>query len=333
MQHDRTRAAASRRTRGGLQGAALGRPSDTPGAGTVEQHRASPPSRLRWRRRLEGFLYSFPAWVLLLAVVGVPIVVVFYLSLTSSSLISVGPTRYVGLANYRYDVFSQTFVNALIVTVQLTLLSVIAQFPIGYALAEALHRRVRGYRVFQSVLIVPMLLTPVAVGLMWRLLFDPDLGTVKWLLSFIGSGQHNILGSSSLAIFALVFINAWINIPFVMVMMLAGLGSLPKEPLEAAQIDGASGWRSLAYIKLPLLAPVIVVALLIRVIADFKLFDIIYSVTQGGPGTSTVSVSYLAYERNFSFYLTGEAAATAVAIAVLVLPLYFAFARLVRSGI
>jgi multiple sugar transport system permease protein len=268
----------------------------------------------------------------LVAVLLIPVGVVVYLSFTNSSLDSTGPLRNVGLANYKLDVFSGTFASALWVTSLITMLSVIIQFPIGYALAEALHRQLRGTKIFQSILLVPMLLTPVAVGLMWRLLFDPDLGAVTWLISLVTRGPNpNFLGSQALAVGALLFVNAWMNIPFIMIMFLAGLQGLPQEPMEAALMDGSTPLQTMIYIKLPLLAPVIWVIFLIRVITDWKLFDIVYSLTQGGPGASTQTVSFLNYQLGFNFFLTGQAAATAVAIAVLAMPLYFAFSRVMSS--
>lgn len=275
-----------------------------------------------------GALFTAPVWILMAGVGLVPIAVAVYTSLTSENL-SNPTTRFVGFQNYRENVFTGSFVHSLAVTLVFVVLAIVVQFPIGYVLAAALHSEPRGHRVMRTILIIPMLLTPVALGEAWSLIFNPSLGVAKYLAAPLVTNP-NWLGSPKLAIGVIVFVDAWINIPLIMVMVLAGMSSLPSEPFEAAKIDGANWWTLMRYVTVPLLRPVLIVALLVRTIADFQLFDVLYVLTSGGPGDSTSNLAYHAYQATFTFYTTGAGAALAVAMAVIALPLYFGFVRLTR---
>jgi multiple sugar transport system permease protein len=273
-----------------------------------------------------GAAFTAPVWLLVLGVALVPIIVAFYTSLTSESLTN-PVSGFVGLQNYHNYVFTGSFVHLLIVTLTFVAAGLVVQLPIGYVLAACLHREPRGHRVIRTILIIPMLLTPVALGEAWVMIFDPNLGLAKYLATpFITN--PNWLGSPTLAIGVIIFVDAWINIPLVMVLVLAGMSSLPQEPFEAARIDGANWWTTTRYVMLPMLRPVLTVAMLVRVIADFQLFDLIYVLTAGGPGTTTTNLAFNVYQTIFQFYDTGAGAALAVAMAVIALPMFFGFIRL-----
>lgn len=275
-----------------------------------------------------GTLFTLPAWIMMAGIGLVPIGVGVYTSLTSQNLAD-PEARFVGLQNYQQNVFTGTFVQSLMVSLLFVGLGIVVQLPVGYALAAALHRQPRGYRVMRTILIIPMVLTPVALAEAWVLIFNPSLGLAKFLVSGLVT-DPNWFGNPALAVGVIVFVDSWINTPFVMVMMLAGMSALPSEPFEAARIDGAGWWMTLRYITLPLLRPVLIVVLLVRAIAEFQLFDIIYVLTSGGPGASTTNLPFLAYRATFTYYTTGVGAALAIAMAVIVLPLYFGFARLTK---
>jgi len=265
----------------------------------------------------------------MLGVVALPLATAIYLSFTSESLASTDPAAFVGLRNYTTAVFTPTFVRALRVTLTIVAIGLVIQLPIGFLLARILNRELFGHRIVRSALLIPMLLTPVAVGLMWRFMFNPDLGLARYLLAQVHPGL-NWLGDPTLAMAVIVFVDSWMHIPFVMIMMLAGLAGLPGEVLEAASIDGAKWWRMTRYIILPLLQPVILVTLLIRFIDSFRLFDIVYAITNGGPGDATTNVSILAYLQTFTFFQIAQGAALSVAIALLIFPVYFVFLRVTR---
>lgn len=303
-------------------------------ASVVTESAPRGPSRLSQRRRSRdgtaalGALFTAPVWVLTLGVGLVPIGVAFYTSLTSQNLAN--PTvQFVGLDNYLQNVFTGSFRHALFVTLLFVVAGLAVQFPAGYILAVALHREPRGHKAIRTILIIPMLLTPIALGEAWVLIFNPSLGVARYLASpFVENPDW--LGNPELAISIIIFVNAWINTPMVMVLVLAGLSSLPSEPFEAAKIDGASWWQTTRFVTLPLLRPVLFVTLLLRTLVDFQIFDILYVLTAGGPGASTTNLAFLTYKTTFTFYTTGAGAALAIAMAIIILPLYFGFVRLTR---
>jgi multiple sugar transport system permease protein len=289
--------------------------------------------RTRWtgrRARRSGTAFVAPAWLLLAAVVIVPLGVAVYASFTNENLVSITPTELVGLRNYRTQL-SSSFWSSLLVTVQIIVLSLAVQIPVGYVLALTLARRARGRAAFRAAITLPMLLTPVAVGLMWRFLADPDLGLVRWIASlFGGSAQPNLLGSPAGALALVVAVNTWINVPFVTLMLLAGLLAIPDELYEAAALDGASRFQAGRYITVPLLLPIIAVTCVLRVAGDYRMFDLVYVVTRGGPGDATRNLSLLAYQQAFLNFHIGRACAIAVAMALIALPTYLLLARVTR---
>ena len=263
-----------------------------------------------------------PAWILLLALFGIPIAVGVYLSTRNATIGSFTPVRSVGLANYRRDVASATFREAIRTTIVIAALGLVVQMPIGLGLGVVLHRNLRGTRLFRSVLLLPMLLTPVAIGLMWRFILDTDLGVANWFLRTLGLGGFDWFGNRSAAVAAIVMVDSWQSIPFVMLLVLAGLSGLPVEPFEAARVDGAGSVRMLWSITVPMLRRVLLVILLIRLIDVLKLFDLIFILTRGGPGTATQTVGLLNYNTGFNFLQTSRAAAIGVAVTVLTIPLF-----------
>ena len=208
------------------------------------------------------------------------------------------------------------------VTAVISALSLAIQLPLGFLLAVVINRELRGTRVFRSTLLMPLLLTPVAVGLMWRLMLNVDNGVVDGVLQMVGLPAIDWLGDRTMAVVSVVFVDSWQNTPFVMLLLLAGLQSLPVGPLEAARVDGASTLQTYRHVILPLLAPVGLVVVMIRVIESVKLFDIIYILTSGGPGTATQNVSLLDYRLGFTFLQTSQAAALGVIIAIALIPMY-----------
>jgi multiple sugar transport system permease protein len=273
---------------------------------------------------------SLPAWALVLTAVVVPLVWGVVLSTRDQRLSRSGATSFVGAQNYRAVLGDDAFRQALWTTVAITGLGLLVQLPAGLLLASVLHRQLRGTRMLRSALLMPMLLTPVAVGLMWRFMFNTDLGVVNWLFGTAGAPRVDWLGGQTSAKIAIVVVDSWQSIPFVMLLLLAGLQSMPSSPFEAAQVDGAGGWQTFRYITLPLLAPTVLVVLMIRIVEGVKLFDVIFIVTQGGPGTATQNLSVLDYRLGLTFLDTSRAAALGVLLAVLLLPVYWLWSRASR---
>jgi multiple sugar transport system permease protein len=281
---------------------------------------------------LDGSAFLLPGWLVLIPVVGVPLIVAVYTSLTNESLLATEPARFVGLANFQREVLSGRFWSSLAVTVTVMICSLIVQVPIGFALAHALVKPFRGRSALRTALTIPMLLTPIAVGLMWKFLADPDFGIIRWAASLADqSGRPNVLGNPISALALVVVVNSWINIPFVTLMLLAGLVGIPDDLYEAAAIDGADRRRTLRYITIPMLLPVLAVTCALRAAADYRMFDIVYTVTKGGPGDATRNLSMLVYQQGLLYFQIGRASAIAVAMALIALPSYWFFVRMVRS--
>lgn len=286
---------------------------------------------LRKRRRTGLGLLS-PALAILLGVIAVPMAVGAYQSFTNESLVRPGPAEFVGLQNYTERVFVPSFGQAAVVTALIMVLSLAVQLPIGYWLALLLGRSIPASSVFRAILTLPMMLTPVAVGLMWRFLADPDLGIIRWIAVSVGSSAHpNLLGNSAAALGLIVAVNSWINIPLVALLVLAGLLGVPNELYEAAAIDGANRWQLRWHITIPSILPVLAVVCVLRLAGDYRMFDLVYTVTQGGPGTATRNLSMLAYQEGLVNYSIGRATAIAMTMAILALPAYFAFRKVSRA--
>lgn len=265
--------------------------------------------------------YLAPGWLLLLAIVLVPLALGLWISLRNGSLLS-ATSQFVGLKNYTNLLTSSAFWDAVKVTVTISVLSLAIQLPLGFLLAVVINRELPGTRFFRSSMLLPLLLTPVAVGLMWRLMLNVDNGVVDGVLQQLGLPAVDWLGNRTMAVVSVVLVDSWQNVPFVMLLMLAGLQSLPIGPLEAARVDGASTLQTYRHVILPLLAPVGLVVVMIRIIESVKLFDIIYILTGGGPGTATQNVSLLDYRLGFTFLQTSKAAALGVVICIALIPMY-----------
>lgn len=297
-------------------------------AAVSQKSRRSAGRRDRWA----AAAYTVPGWLLLLVIFALPIAVGVYLSFRSDKIGGIVPGRDVRLKNYKGEIGADTFREALITTVIVAGLGVLIQIPAGVGLATMLHRNLAGTRLFRSVLLLPMLLTPVAVGLMWRFMFDTDFGVINWLFESLHVARINWLGERQSAIIAVVVVDSWQSIPFVMLLCLAGLAGLPRSPVEAAQVEGASPWQIFRHITLPLLRPVLLIVLLIRLIDVLKIFDIIFILTKGGPGRATQTVGILTYNTGFGFLETGRAAALGVTMTILTLPVYLLWVRATRKA-
>jgi len=273
--------------------------------------------------------FSLPAWILIIPIFIVPLGLGLYLSVFDKSLGFPQPINFVGLANFQSDVKNSNFYSAVKVTAQFMAIAVFIQIPIGIFLAMVLHSASKFASMFRSSLLIPMLLTPVAVALMWRFMFSSELGIINWVLDKMTLAQPDWLGSVTAAFFAVAIVDSWQSIPFVVLITLAGLAAMPVAPQEAAMIDGASTIQRIRYVTLPLLKPVLLVILLIRIIDSFKLFDIIFILTRGGPGTATQTLSMLDYNTAFTFLATSRAAAIGVVLALMSLPLYYLWKKVI----
>jgi multiple sugar transport system permease protein len=263
-------------------------------------------------RKLAPYLMLAPALLLLLAVSAYPLYYSVRVSLESRTSVEAG--RFIGLDNYSQLLHDPAFWSSLKVTAIFTLAAVTIELLLGLGLAVVLSplegRIARGFRV---VLIMPMIIAPLIVGITWRILYQTT-GPIAYIAAQLGFGNVDILGTSSTALPALIAIDVWEWTPFMFLILLAGLQSLPQEPYEAARVDGASPLRQFLTLTLPMLRPVLLVALLLRTIDAFAVFDQVYAVTGGGPGQSTEVLGLYTYDLAFRYTQIGYAAAVVFAM-------------------
>ena len=227
--------------------------------------------------------------------------------------------RSVGLDNYRQAFADPAFVEALLTTLRFVVISVTIETVLGLGLALLVAREVRGIRRVRAILILPMIVTPVVVGIVFRLIYASDVGLLASVAHAVGLDPPQILSNGTNAFWALVFLDVWEWTPLLFLILLAGIQSMPVEPFEAARVDGASGWRTFVDHTLPLLRPTILVAVTLRSIDALTTFDQVYVLTRGGPGTSTQLISIYGYQTFFQFQQVGYAAAMLFMVAVVVL--------------
>jgi multiple sugar transport system permease protein len=271
-------------------------------------------SRLSYadRRRLFLFLMALPALAYVAAVGVWPIAKGIWFSLYDYSLLKPARTHFVGLANYA-DVLSdpvtqQAFFNTVIFTV----CSVGAELVLGFAIALALWRDDRFNRICLALILIPVTITPLVVGLIFRALLMPDYGIIGYYLAESGlTGPHGLFADGPSALATLIFIDIWEWTPLVALILLAGLKALPGDILEAARADGATAIQRLRMVIIPLMAPTIVLAMMLRMIDAFRIFDSIYVTTGGGPGNATNSLMLHAVKQGLEFFNIGLASAIA----------------------
>jgi multiple sugar transport system permease protein len=284
------------------------------------------------RRDLQfGRRMAAPALSALLLVILFPIFFALYTSVFDYTLIHPVHDDLVGLAHYRSALGNVEFGHSLWVTLRFVAAVVILEFLLGFTIALMLNTVERGKNVYYLILLLPLLINPVVVGLIWRMFLHPVLGIVNYLLGLIGIGAVNWLGDPSNAFWTVVLVDIWHQVSFMVILLLAGLSALPREPYEAARMEGASALQTFIHVTLPLLRPVIMVTLLIRLIFAVRTYDLIYIMTRGGPGQATDLVSYFIYRQAFVTLNVAQAAAMAVILMLIVLTLTAYLHRYMRS--
>ena len=252
------------------------------------------------------YLLSLPA---LLALIGIlyPFILGVYYTFTNYNLTTSGNIEWIGLTNY-IEIFSQTeFWKALEITSIFALSVVIIELSLGLSIAMLLNDQFTGVQILRALLIIPMMIPPIVSALMWKVILIPtNQGVLNYFLSTFGIGPVAWLGDSGTALISMIIIDVWIYSPFAILIFIAGLQSLPKEPYEAAQVDGASGWFVFRKLTLPLLAPNIVLITLFRLIDSLKVFDIIYATTKGGPASATATLHIVSYFEAFRWNNIGR---------------------------
>jgi multiple sugar transport system permease protein len=283
------------------------------------------------RDRQFGWFMTAPGLIALVLVVLFPLLFTIFTSLFEYTLVRPGYDTFVGIDNYRSALEENYFGESIVVTVKFVVAVVLIEFLIGFTVALMLNAVTRFKNVYYPILLMPLLINPVVVAQIWRMFLHPELGIVNYLIGLAGGPKVNWLGDASIAFWTVVLVDIWHQVSFMIILLLAGLSALPKEPYEAARMDGASTLQSFLHITLPLMRPVIVVTLLIRLIFAIKTFDLIFIMTRGGPGTATDLISYFIYRSAFYGLDIGQASAISVLLLLVVLALTAYLYRYMRS--
>ena len=274
--------------------------------------------RARRRTAILPYLLMLPALLLLVGMI-YPFCLGVYYSLTSYFLQYPHLFRFIGLGNYLKMPGDPLFAYSVQFTLAYTAVAVLIQVSLGVGVALLLHGRIIARGVLRAMMLMPLMMPPVITALMWKVMMaSTKAGILNHLLGVVGLGPVNWLGSVNSAMVSVLIIDTWGNLPFVSLILLGGLQSLPYEPYEAAVVDGAGGWDVLRYITLPLLKPFIILATTFRIMDSLRIFDVIYATTVGGPADATMNLHMRAFFYAFQWYQMGMGMAYAMVLLVMV---------------
>jgi multiple sugar transport system permease protein len=271
------------------------------------------------RRRRSYLLLIAPAVLVIVAVIVFPWLFTAWMSAFDWKIGSAA--HFVGIENYVKLATNQRFLESIVHTFYFTLLAVVFPLILGTVAALIFHRQFPFRGLLRAIFTMPMMATPVAVALVWTMMFHPQQGVLNYLLSLVGLPPSLWVYSPTLVIPSLVLVEIWHWTPLVMLIVLGGLAALPTEPFESAKLDGATEWQVFRHITLPLVAPFLLVAAVIRTIDAVKAFDTIYVISQGGPGTASETINLYLYLQAFAFYNVGNASAVVVVFFIIILAL------------
>lgn len=276
-----------------------------------------------WLDRHLAVVFNIPTVAVLLGLVALPGAMVIYTSLTDWHLYLADQRRFVGLDNYVAAFSDERWINSIIQTAYFAGGSVILQFVIGFAIALLFNQKFKGSIVYRSVFMLPMLAMSTAISLVWLILYNSTFGPLNYWLVAAGLTPVEWLADPRWAMPSLIIVQVWQWTPFMTLLLLAGLQSLPTEPYEAARLDGANAFQSFIHITLPLMRGHIIVALVLRSIIEIKEFDSIMTMTEGGPNGATETMNMNIYLSAFSYAQLGMAAAKGVIFFALILLIQF----------
>lgn len=283
-------------------------------AGSAARSRVSyfDPARKYW-------LFAAPAAVVIALVIVFPWIFTLWMSAHEWKV--TGDHVLVGLDNYLKLFSDERFLDSIWRTFWFTLLATVIPIVLGVWAALVFHREFPFRGILRTIFVMPMMATPVAVALVWTMMFHPQLGVLNYLLSLVGVAPFSWVYDPATVIPTLVLVEVWHWTPLVMLIVLGGLAGLPSDPYEAALIDGASPWQMFRYITWPLILPYVMIALVIRTIDSLKVFDTIAVISQGGPGTASETLNYFLYLQAFQFYNLGYASAVVVIFFIIIIAL------------
>ena len=263
-------------------------------------------------------LFPLPAIIFVAMLMVFPVLYTLFLSLTNWNLTSGAPLSFVGLKSYARVLTEPRFLHALTRTFVFTFFAVAIEGVLGVAIALILNRAFVGKSVAKLLLLLPLVATPVAVGIVFNLFFDPTTGLANYILTSVGLPQGLWISSAASVLPSLIIVDVWQWTPMITLIVLAGLAGLSNEPVEAAHVDGASEWQILRYVTIPMLMPVILTAMILRLIDALKTFDIIFAMTGGGPGYASETLNIMGYKYSFEYFRMGQSSVILVVLFLVV---------------
>jgi multiple sugar transport system permease protein len=286
----------------------------------------------RWMSSRAWFL-PLPLLLVMAAIIGWPFLWTLWTSFTDAKLIAPG-ADWVGLANYLKALGNPQFQSALLVTIKFTIISVLIEFAVGLSAGLLLDQDFRGRTLLRALMILPWALPTVVNATLWRLIYNPEYGAMNSLLTQTGilSDYRSWLGEPGSALFAIVVADAWKNFPLVALIALAALQAVPRDIKAAAIVDGAGAFARFRFVLWPYLAGPLTIALVLRTIEAFKVFDIVWVMTRGGPANSTRTLSILVYQEAFSFQRAGSGASLALIVTLIVTVLALVYGVIMRRS-
>ena len=285
---------------------------------------------LRQQDAQVGLLLLLPSLLIILGITLQPILTTFYLSFFKTSLGNITPDIFVGLQNYTNLLTDPLFWQTIRRTLYFTLVSVGLELVLGIAIAQLIHSHPPGWKFLRTSLIIPWAVPTIVNATMWRWIYNADYGALNGLLYNLGIIDKYIpwLTYPRTAMNLVILADIWHSVPFIALILQAALATLPADLEEAAAVDGANALKRFLFIRLPLLRSAILVALVIRTVEAFRVFDIIYVITNGGPAFGTVTVSFLTYLETFTYGNIGRGAAVSFLISAFTLAMAFIYIRL-----
>jgi multiple sugar transport system permease protein len=265
------------------------------------------------------YIFPLPALLFVILLMVFPVGYTLVVSFTDWALTSGRPMRFTGFGSYLKVLTEPRFIDALGRTFYFTFGAVALEMVLGTVIALVLNREFAGKGGVKLILLLPLVATPVAIGIVWNLFYDPTIGFLNYVLGLLKLPRSGWVTSSATVLPSLVMVDVWQWTPMIVLIVLAGLAGLSSEPYESARVDGANGFQTFFHITLPMIVPTILTAVILRAIDALKTFDIIYAMTGGGPGYSSETINIMAFKYSFEYFDLGTASAMLVFLFLVVL--------------
>lgn len=273
-------------------------------------------------------LFPLPAVTFVVVMMLFPVIYTLFLSFTNWNLTSGMPLSVVWFKSFARVLREPRFLSAVGRTFSFTFMAIAVETLLGLGLALLLNREFKGKSIMKLILLLPLVATPVAIGIVWNLFFDPTIGLANYVLTLLGLPKSAWVSSAETVIPSLALVDIWQWTPMITLIVLAGLAALSPEPYESARVDGANAFQTFSKITLPMIAPTLLTAMILRSIDALKTFDIIYAMTGGGPGYASETLNVMAFKYSFEYFRMGQSSVILVFLFMLVLALSMVIMRL-----